>query len=250
MKHLWSKPDFEWDGFKPVAYHLGTKRIWSLPLTSKFGDGKTDESTTVGDMLALLRETPLKAESLERGGWRNEFVATDDSLKVTVEGTSFTCGLLKILLQMYSENINPFYASWYYFDHDRCRADPQEMYSFFVVANNTIVREEIGFSDYDTSGFDPAIFEPPDYANEAWWGRVSWDDANTRYWYRKFYTETRTGQLMVLRPDKPQLYHYEHGGSDVIRAIGVLNQSLSRTRLVLWILVALAILGLIVIRWK
>jgi len=26
--------------------------------------------------------------------------------------------------------------------------------------------------------------------------------------YRKFYTETRTGQLMVLRPDEPILYNY------------------------------------------
>lgn len=29
------------------------------------------------------------------------------------------------------------------------------------------------------------------------------------YWYRRFYTETLTGQLMVLRPDEPTLYHYE-----------------------------------------
>ncbi len=36
------------------------------------------------------------------------------------------------------------------------------------------------------------------------WSRSeSWREANERFWYRKFYQEMRTGQLMVLRPDEP-----------------------------------------------
>jgi hypothetical protein len=30
-----------------------------------------------------------------------------------------------------------------------------------------------------------------------------------RYWYRKFYSETMVGNLTVLRPDEPILYHYD-----------------------------------------
>jgi len=33
-----------------------------------------------------------------------------------------------------------------------------------------------------------------------WGDEADWDEAETRYWYRKFYTETRTGQLMLCVP--------------------------------------------------
>ena len=42
-----------------------------------------------------------------------------------------------------------------------------------------------------------------------WQSHRHFDEAFEIYWYRKFYTETMTGQLMVLRPDEPILYHYE-----------------------------------------
>jgi hypothetical protein len=71
----------------------------------------------------------------------------------------------------------------------------------------------------------------------------------TRYWYRKFYTETRIGQLMVLRPDDPQLFFYERAGSDVMGGIGVLQRSLLRIKFVLWILVIISMIDL-VIHWR
>ena len=40
---------------------------------------------------------------------------------------------------------------------------------------------------------DEPIWRSEPYEREAW----------EAYWYRKFYTETLTGQLMVLRPDEP-----------------------------------------------
>ena len=78
---------------------------------------------------------------------------------------------------------------------------------------------------------------------------ADWDEADTRYWYRKFYTETRTGQLMALRPDDPRLFYYERTGPDVMGAIGVLQQSLLRIKFVLWILVIISVINL-VIHWK
>ena len=220
-----------------------------MPLTRRYNDGKADESTTVGDIIVLLRDKHLKPESFERGVLENEFVAADDSLKVTVKGPSFNRDLLRTILQLHSEGIGVFESVWYYFDHDSCRQDPHEMYFFFVVAKDKIVRERVGFSDYHDSGFDPRILETRDYKDMIWADEADWDEANTRYWYRRFYTETRTGQLMALRPDRPQLYHYEGTGPDMMGAIGVLQHSLLRIKLVLWILVIISVISL-VIHWK
>src|SRR5262249_4607889 len=110
------------------------------------------------------------------------------------------------------------------------------MYFFFVVAKNKIVRERIGFSDHHDSGFDPSIFETQDHKNMMWHNAADWHEAETRYWYRKFYTETHTGQLMALQPD-PQLFYYERTAPEVMGAVAVLQQSLLRIRFVLWILV-------------
>jgi len=247
--HVWSKPDLQWEGFQPVAHWFGTEKIWALPLTRKYGDGKADEITTVGDVIALLHDKQLKPESFERGVLESEFIAADDSLKVTVKGLSFSRDLLRVILQLHSEGIGALESVWYYFDHDSCRQEPQEMYFFFVVAKNRIVRERVGFSDYLDSGFDPTIFETHDYKDMIWGDEADWDEAETRYWYRKFYTETRTGQLMALRPDDPRLFHYERTGPDVMGGIGVLQRSLLQIKFVLWILVVISLVNL-VIHWK
>jgi len=78
--HVWSKPDLQWEGFQPVAYWFGTEKIWALPLTRKYDDGKADEPTTVGDIIVLLRDKQLKPASFERGILESEFIAVDDSL--------------------------------------------------------------------------------------------------------------------------------------------------------------------------
>ena len=222
-RHVWSNPELQWEGFQPVAYWFDTEKIWALPLSRKYEGGKDDEPTTFGDIVVLLRDKQLKLDSFERGVLDSEFVAADDSLKVTVKGGSFNRDLLRIILQLHSEGISVFDSTWYYFDHDSCRQDPHEMYSFFVVAKNKIVRERIGFSDYLDSGFNPTIFEAHDHEEMIWGDEPHWDEAATRYWYRKFYTETRTGQLMTLRPDDPPLFYYERTGPDLMGAVGVLQ---------------------------
>ncbi|MGC2830624.1 MAG: hypothetical protein WB994_13375 [Candidatus Acidiferrum sp.] len=53
-----------------------------------------------------------------------------------------------------------------------------------------------------------------------WHTHPYFDEALDRYWYRKFYTETMTGQLMVLRPDEPILYFYDRPQTrDVLREL-------------------------------
>jgi hypothetical protein len=59
----------------------------------------------------------------------------------------------------------------------------------------------VSFSDYHENGFDSAVFVSGDDSNSIWMHETGWWEARTRFWYRKFYAETRTGQLMMLRPD-------------------------------------------------
>src|SRR5215469_11881279 len=55
------------------------------------------------------------------------------------------------------------------------------------------------------------VAQNPEYWN--WRHDADWVEAEVKYWYRRFYSETRTGQLMVLRPDKPILYEYRGADS-------------------------------------
>jgi hypothetical protein len=110
---------------------------------------------------------------------------------------SFNLHLLYVLLKL--RKTLPLGAAFFYYDRDWVRDFPQEIQRFFVVSEDKIVEEELLFSDSPGSGFDPSIFEAAD--DDPW--KVAW----VRWWYRKFYTETQMGQLMALRPDKPELYY-------------------------------------------
>jgi hypothetical protein len=250
MKHrVWSRPNLRWEGFQPVPYWFDLQKTLALPLTRKSDDGKTDLPTTVGDLFVLFRDKTLGPESFETGIGEDKLVTQDASLKVVINGPSFNRDILKTMLKLRSEGINPSGTVWYYFDHDSCLDYPQEVYSFFVVANDKIARERVAFSDDPTNGFDPTIFETHDYKYLPFGDMPDWDKADTRYWYRKFYRETRTGQLMALRPGKPRLFFYEHTGPDLMSALGALNQSLVRIKLLLWVLVIVSVVSL-VIHWK
>jgi hypothetical protein len=129
--------------------------------------------------------------------------------EVVFKGPPFNLDMLRELLSLKNEGVEPFRCRWFWYDYDSCREDPQSRYDFFVVCDDKIVRENASFADYTDSGFDPSVLEGADESDSVWFNDSHWCEARTRFWYRKFYTETRTGQLMVLRPDEPILYHYE-----------------------------------------
>jgi hypothetical protein len=62
----------------------------------------------------------------------------------------------------------------------------------------------------------------------------SWQKAKIAYWYRKFYQETRTGQLMVLRPDEPTLHYFPEGRHTVGKRIEQAVVILSEFKATLW----------------
>jgi hypothetical protein len=111
-----------------------------------------------------------------------------------------------------------FLPGLYFFEKDTFLGGGGDIYRFFVVWKGGIVDGAALFHDSnpgskgsETSSLDPLMFEGP---HEPVTVRAAKDDvAWSRYWYRKFYTETMTGQLMVLRGDNRSLFHYNGGGS-------------------------------------
>jgi hypothetical protein len=88
------------------------------------------------------------------------------------------------------------------------------MHRFFVVHGNKLVAESCHFSSWE-----PHVLKRSEVDAEPVWNSDPYVGAALEmYWYRRFYTETLNGQLMVLRPDQPILYHYERpDGRDILR---------------------------------
>lgn len=245
--HLWSNSKAQWEGFRPVSHWIDLEKSLELPLTHQL-NGKRDEPTTLGDIYASLKDKTINPESLEHGGLVDKLITTDGE-EITVKGTSFNRQLLREFLKLRLEGINPFFTVWYYYDHDSCVKDPQEAYVFFAVHADKIIRERVMFSDFPGSGFDPSLFDKGNHSDPTWGDEEARDKAEAAYWYRKFYTHTQAGQLMVLRPDSPPLFYYERSGADTMEALGIIVRSLNSIRVLLWVLVILTILSFF-LHWR
>jgi len=243
----------EWDGFRFAAYSLVLEKVWNLPLTRKCPiDGKTQEiQTTVGEIYKSLANRQTEVES-----WAGcDMIITTETEKLVLDGMPFHRDVLQALLGFRSEGVDPFAADWFWYDRDSVRDTPQCSYNFFVVHHDRIVRENISFSDYDSYdyarfGFDPFIFRIGDNSKSIWRNDTAWEDARIRFWYRKFYTETLRGRLMVLRDDEPALHEnqYHRGAvtTDILsRNFPIFLKLLSKTHVLLWVLTVLGVLILI-----
>ena len=271
-KNIRADPTKEWEGFRFVAYSLNWEKLEAMPLTLESGDLPPEDRRVVDrdpetGKLVLVPEPPTKDRTEEaarekltvgsayRRIARSKFEVPEQLgiLRLTVKtengdivlkGSSFSCGLLRELLALVAEGIEPFYTEWFFFDSDSCRHDPQEIYAFFVVFRDRIVRDSVSFGDHHNSGFDPDVFKSESFSDSIWFNDGEWREARIRSWYRKFYTETRTGQLMVLRPDEPTLYSFERPQAprDILREMQSIT--LLKVYRLLWValplLVALA----------
>lgn len=226
-------PSRQWKGFKPTAYWLDIKKVKSLALN---GAG---QPTTIGDVLKQLEGHEVK--SVEDGPLEAE-VETDQGT-FTFKGISFNREVLLHVLNLEKEGISPSFSQWFWFDKCHNLRNAMESYSFFVLSpfDNKIIREHIRFFDHAGSGFDPSIFIA--YEGDIWnWADDSdWEEARVRYWYRKFYEETQTGQLMCLRPDKPSLHYYAQDRYVRGREEGI-QSLLSKIYILLWVLVVVTVL--------
>ena len=136
-------------------------------------------------------------------------VYVTDAGSVQIAGFG-TRELLRDLLKLRGKGVDPFAATW--FPYDWGHYEDVVVQSFFVLHDGKIVEEDFSFAS-----FYPFVLDRPAFYNEdpLAYKRQFYVEARECYWYRKFYTETMAGQLMVLRPDKPSLYYFERPTRDL-----------------------------------
>jgi len=194
--------------FQPGQYSLDWERLLDLPVGAPKREGEgTANSVTVGEILA------------NDGPWR-EWLEDRDYKR----GWETADTLLQIMLELRQEGVDPEETSWYCYDHDH--KEMSEGWLFFVTDGRKIVREKLQlrasiehYSPLAWKGdFDPTIFldecaeddEKPEGWSDAEWAAldssiksepVELAEATARVWYRAFYRDTLTGQIMAARKD-------------------------------------------------
>jgi hypothetical protein len=242
---IWSDPNKEWRGFHFGPYWLDEK-ILRMPLTLKHPRGPEEPPTTVGEIYKSVANRQVEIEDDTVG-----VTITLDGERLVLKCPTFHKQLMLVLFALRKEGVEPFSADWFYYDHDSCVDDPHEHYKFFVVYDNKIVKESVFFSDYSGSEFDPSVFQPKKDMPPNWKSDEGWLEAHKRFWYRKFYTETQTGQFMTLRSDEPPLYDYQPKRPSETADFLSQNVKLLRSiRTALVILVSMVALLILIQIWK
>jgi hypothetical protein len=230
MKHVWSDPSKAWNGFRRTKYYLND-RLLSLPLITA-----SKETTTVGafykDFITDYNVRDLEVQETGLGGIE---IARPGMDTLCLVGRSFSCTVLRLMIEFQKAGIQPFSTSWFWYDSDSAMAMPQEAYSFFVVFEDKIVRDRVVLFDDSDAGFDPYIFGDATKLSGSWSSDKPNDKAEIRFWYRKFYTETRAGQLMILRNDRA-------GGSFHVIDGMTVGTFVRKIYLLLWMLIIITVL--------
>lgn len=233
----------EWDGFRPVSYFLDMQKVAAFPLALIGEDGQPPEPITLIEALRnVLKDS--KIVEVAHGFGETEVTRTGGE-PLRFKGESFHRAVFAILLDLEKDGHNSPMLQWFWYDQDSVRSDPHESYSFFVVSGKTIVRERVNLFDTHRSGFDPSILTTGDDEESIWMRDEDWREARTRFWYRKFYNETETGQLMVLRPDEPPLHHYTEGRFNEGEYMGNIGTLLGKMYMLMWVLLAVGVLLLL-----
>lgn len=248
-KHVWADPTKEWQGFRLTAYSLDLEKYSALPITRRCvieGKDEDEVSTTLGEVIKELADRKFEIEE----DYLGRITVKMEAEELVFLKPLFPTALLRELVRFGKEDISPFDTVWFFYDSDSCRDDPHELYTFFVVYRDRIVRESVSFSDHSQSGFNPDVFRSRDKSDSIWVNDEAWQKAYDRYWYRRFYTETRTGQLMLLREDNPRLYNYEsRPGPDTAVLLQSLLTQLKKVRFMLWAVIVLGIF-MVFLFWK
>ncbi len=244
--------------FEPVAYEVSADAMastFSVSFTNDQGLPDTQE-VPLGRVCRLISE-------LEPG----TDLAVALRLSVgAVEGEAKTVGIsltqsdiMSLCWQLHEKGLQSFVAdgmsegsiflpNLYFYDSDTFY-DPAlgKAYLFFAVCESKIVSEWVMLCDSRSHPkgkcefFDPAMLTGP-FRRPVTLNSHEDDNAVDRYWYGVFYRDTFRGQLMVLRPDKPELYLYPEGRQPTRREL--LDAVMSMKLTLFWIGVALTLLVL------
>lgn len=198
-----------WSGFRPVMYKLDWKQVGKLSV--KMNATGEEVSLSVLEAFTQVRDAGVKIDELEMG---TDLVVKIGAQEQRISGPLFNLELLNAILRLHTKGVDAFNARWFWYDSDSVLSrSSQHRYSFFVVFNDAIVQEDVSFWQSSSSGFDPAVFSTDYWSTDYMLysmrhNEIFWTEAQAKFWYNKFYTETKTGRLMVLRPDEPELFYF------------------------------------------
>jgi hypothetical protein len=187
---------------EPGMYNLSKNEALCLPLKM---DGK---ECCFGDAWDRLSKSNIKEVEQHHHPDDGDVYFTEAG-KVQITGKWTERELLRDLLKLHGKGVEPFAAIW--FPYDWSHFEDVVVHCFLLLYDGKIVDEQFSFASRPPFVLQrPLGYKEPDCHN-----RQYFDEAEECYWYRKFYTETMTGQLMVLRSDKPLLYYLERPKRDL-----------------------------------
>lgn len=224
------KPDFARFGrnrLKPGMYSLRWGSLRGIPLKLN-GEPSSLDALYFKFVHSKIKDDPDEHDSL----YQRKFVTDQGDLEIEAEWTVLTT--IDTLVSLFRRGINPVDVMWFYFDHDWSR-DADECHVFFAVYDNEIVLDSCHFN-----AEEPLVLIQEKDDDPIWHSHPYFGEALTRYWYRKFYSETKHGSLMVLRPDEPTLYYYDRATAKVsVRDLQLIT--LIKMYRLLWIAVVLLV---------
>jgi len=247
--------------FDPAPYVLDWDKAAALHLTRHIGEQSFD--TTLGAAYEDAYTKGAVEEELE------EEKGEQPEGKERIGGPPFVQHLLEVLVGL-GKKVRPYSLTWFCFEHEKNFIDRDSTaWHFFLVHQGSrrarIIDDHVVLIDGPDEGFDRSIFiDKADrlMRDSDWSGDAFEGEASARFWYRRFYTQTEAGQILVLRSDEPPLFHFPEGRSDplvlsesvtalaktsttVAESLAALNQSM---RDVVWMLkwvVGLIVLGVL-----
>lgn len=180
---------------KPGLYHLDLSSVKNAAL-------KVNCEPSTFDALYMKFVESKTIEISEEGGLREAKFITDAGDLIVEAEDWHLISVINRLAELFKRGINPYNVLWFYFDRDWSR-DGDEVHAFFAVHKDQVVMDSCHFGSDD-----PLILKQEKDDDPIWHSHRHFDEALVQYWYGRFYTETMTGKLMVLRPDEPALYYF------------------------------------------
>lgn len=200
VKSNWTKFGREWPS--PGAYTIDFSAVQNAPVKEH------GQPCTFGEVYVKLKDSKIE-EMPDPFSRKDKYTTDEEEIELDCEWPLVST--MRKLIELTRQGINPYEVTWFYYTHDWSR-DADESYSFFMVHRGKIIDESTHFSSEE-----PKILKKSQDDEPIWHSHSHLDAAWEIYCYRKFYTETVTGQLMVLRPDEPTLYHFERPTRDTLQ---------------------------------
>jgi hypothetical protein len=217
--------------FSPGAYALNLRAATKLPLQMN------GQPSTFVEVYCKLRDSKIK-EIKEHILGSDAYMTEQGEIVLDGEiGEWPQRAAMRELASLLQQGIDPHRCTWFYYTHDWSR-DADESHKFFAIYDSKVILESCSFN-----AEEPLILKRNVDKETVWNSHEYFDEAFEIYSYRKFYSETMTGQLMVLRPDEPILYHFERPQArNIEREIRLVTQ----VRIYRLLLVALPLLAALV----